>query len=228
MKKTIQTIFIISSFLLAFSFQALADGKPFEGKITYEISFPGSNLDASVMAMFPKEMTVYIKDNLSKTVMNTGMGKTVNIFNSEEMYSVTLLDVMGQKYAIRSSTDDINKKIDESPKPEIKYFDETKEIAGYTCKKAVITIKDKLLGTESKLTVFYSNEISNKNINRNNPVYYGIDGVMLEYEVDAQGTIMKFSATLVKNNKVSKKEFDIPKDYVVTTKEELQSKFGGM
>ncbi|MCD4772576.1 MAG: hypothetical protein K8R41_04220 [Bacteroidales bacterium] len=228
MKKAIQAILILSSFLLVFSFQAFAGGKPFEGKITYEMSFPGSNFDAATLAAFPKEMNIYIKDNLSKTVMNTGMGKTINIFNSEEMYSVTLLDIMGQKYAIRSSSDMINEKIGKGPQSEIEYLDETKVIAGYTCKKAIVTIKDKLIGTESKLTVYYSDEFSHKNINKDNPIFHGINGIMLEYEIDAQGTLMKFTATSVEEKKISKKEFDIPKDYEVTTEDELKSKFGGM
>ena len=228
MKKTIQTILILSSFLLIFSSQAFAGGKPFEGKIIYKMSFPGSNFDASTMAMFPQEMTIFIKDNLSKTVINTGMGKTISIFNSEEMYSVTLLDVMGQKYAIRTSTDDINQNIEKAPQSQIEYLDETKEIAGYTCKKAIITIKEELLGTESKLSVYYSDEITQKGINKDNPIFHGINGIMLEYEMDAQGNLMKFTATSVEEKKISKKEFEIPKDYKVTTADELKSKFGGM
>ncbi len=228
MKKAIQTILILSSFLLVFSSHALADGKPFEGEITYNISYPESNLDASILAMFPKAMTIYIKGNFSKTVLNTEMGKTISIFNSKEKYSVTLIDIMGQKYAIRSSTDDIKEKIEKSPQTQIEYLDETKEIAGYTCKKAIITVKDELIGTESKLSVYYSDEFSHNNINKDNPIFHGIEGIMLEYEMDAQGTIMKFTATSVNKKKISRKEFDVPKDYEVTTEEELKSKFGGM
>ena len=228
MKKAIQTILILSSFLLVFSSHALADGKPFEGEITYNISYPESNLDASILAMFPKAMTIYIKGNFSKTVLNTEMGKTISIFNSKEKYSVTLIDIMGQKYAIRSSTDDIKEKIEKSPQTQIEYLDETKEIAGYTCKKAIITVKDELIGTESKLSVYYSDEFSHNNINKDNPIFHGIEGIMLEYEMDAQGTIMKFTATSVNKKKISRKEFNVPKDYEVTTEEELKSKFGGM
>lgn len=228
MKKAIKTIFILSSFLLVFSLYSFADGKPFEGEVTYEITYPESNLDASVMEMFPKSMKVYIKDEFSKTVLNTGMGKTSNIFNSKEMYSITLLDMMGQKYALRSSTEIINDKIEKAPSSQIEFLDETKVISGYTCKKAIVTIKDELIKTESELIVYYSEEFSQKNLNKDNPIFHGIKGIMLEYEIDTQGILMKFTASLVEAKKISKKEFDIPKNYEVTTEAELKSKFGGM
>lgn len=226
MKKTIKSILLLSSFILIFTSLAIADKKPFEGKVKYKISYEGSNLNEAVLASLPKEMTILIKDNFSKTTLNTQMGKTVNIFNSEEMYSITLINAMGQKYAIRSSSDMINKEIEKGPKPQIEYSDETKEIAGYTCKKAIVTIADEILGTESKLIVYYTNAFKHKNINKDNPIFNEIDGIMLEYQMDAQGMLMQFTASSVEETRVSRKEFDIPKDYEVTTQEELKTKFG--
>lgn len=226
MKKSIQIIFILSIFLFTFSSQIFADGKPFEGEITYEITYPESK--PSQIEMLPNLMKVYVKDELIKTVLNTGMRKTTNIFYSSEMYSIKLLDKMEQKYAVRSSTEIIKNRIDKAPKPQIEYLDETKEILGYTCKKAVVTIKNEMIGTESKLIVYYLDEFSQKNLNKNNPIFYGINGIMLEYEMDAMGTFAKFTAISVKNKKIPRKEFDIPKDYEITTKEELKSKFGVM
>jgi len=39
---------------------------------------------------------------------------------------------------------------------------------------------------------------------------------------------MVFSATAVEKKSLSGKEFEIPSDFTIITKEELKSKFGGM
>ena len=108
------------------------------------------------------------------------------------------------------------------------FFIKNGAISGYTCKKAIVTIKDELIKTESELIVYYSEEFSQKNLNKDNPIFHGIKGIMLEYEIDTQGILMKFTASSIEVKKISKKEFKIPKNYEVTTEAELKSKFGGM
>ncbi|MCK4408353.1 MAG: hypothetical protein KAV44_11800, partial [Bacteroidales bacterium] len=66
-----------------------------------------------------------------------------------------------------------------------------------------------------------------KALNSGQALYSEIDGVLLEYEIDAKGMAMKFEATSVEKKNVSDKEFDIPEDYKITTKDELESMFGG-
>ena len=60
-----------------------------------------------------------------------------------------------------------------------------------------------------------------------NPMFKDIDGTMLQYEVEANGMTMMFTATDVDKGNVSKSEFEVPEDFKQVTKEELQSMFGG-
>ena len=228
MKKSIQIILIASALIFVFTNQSFAGKKPFKGVITYKIAYSGLELDDATKAMLPKILTVMIKGNMSKTSINTVMGMQTTIYNGNDKTSVSLIDmkeIMGQKYAIQTSTEEINKEIEEQNQPTVKYPDETKEIAGYVCKKAEVTVIDDY-GSETTFTVFYTNELGGKALNSGQALYSEIDGVMLEYEIDSGGMTMKFTAISVKKKNISDKEFTIPDEYKTITKDELKGMFG--
>ena len=66
MKKAIR---IFPFLLVIFFFGSVMSfaGKPFEGIITFKITYPDSKYTESQMAMFPKLLTVNIKGSKSKT-----------------------------------------------------------------------------------------------------------------------------------------------------------------
>ena len=226
MKKVIQLILIATTFVFAFTNVSFAGKKPFKGIITYKINFPNSDFDQATLAMMPKVMTVAIKGNMSKTSMNMGMGTQSTIFNGDNKTAVTLIDMMGQKYAIQTSTEDIDNEIADQPKPIVRYLDGTKEIAGYKCKKAEIIFKNDV-NNEVTFNVYYTDELGGKALNSAEALFSEIDGVLLEYEIDAKGMAMKFEATTVEKKNISDKEFEIPEGFKVITKDELESMFGG-
>src|SRR5687767_3903678 len=99
--KNIFKVISLSLFSLSFINVNAQKGKPFEGKIVYEISFPGLELDANNAAMLPKEMTMYIKNGKVRNEMSMGMGMTTStISDSKTKTAITLMDMMGSKYAI--------------------------------------------------------------------------------------------------------------------------------
>jgi hypothetical protein len=200
--------------------------KTFEGLITYKISYPDNKFTESQMAMFPKILTVAIKGEKSRTDIQTGMGNTIEISDYALKTKTTLLDMMGQKFAIRSTWEEIQKEMESEAKGQVTLTPETKTIAGYNCKKATVTVDDK--GTKYTFDVYYTGDLGPKAANFDNPVYKDIDGVLLEFAMQTPQFTMKFSATSVEKKSISAKDFEIPADYTLTTKEELRSKFGGM
>jgi hypothetical protein len=200
--------------------------KTFEGVITYKISYPDNKFTESQMAMFPKILTVTIKGEKSRTDIQTGMGNTIEISDYATKTKTTLLDMMGQKFAIRSTWEEIQKEMESEAKGQVQLTGETKVIAGYTCKKAIVTVDDK--GTKYTFDVFFNSELGPKAANFDNPVYKDIDGVMLEFSMHTPQFTMKFTATAIDKKSIPAKDFEIPQDYTLTTKEELKSKFGGM
>ena len=221
MKKTLSSAWILALLTVVFAFTTQA--KEFKGVVTYKITIEGSGVDDQVKTMMPKTMTLTIKGNKARMDMITGMGKSSNISDGDEKITIALIDMMGQKFAIRSTTEEVMKDLEaESFITEI--LQETKEIAGYNCTKA--RIRDESTGDE--FFVFFTPELGTKALNFDNPQFKDIDGLMLEFEIPNDQFTMRFSAISVEKKNVGDEEFVIPEGYQIKTREEMGSMFGGM
>jgi GLPGLI family protein len=213
------------SVLLMMVVSAFAGPKPFEGIITFKITYPDNKFSESQMAMFPKVMTITIKGDKAKSEIQTPMGAQIEITNYSDKSKVALINMMGQKYAIPETSEEIMADMSKEPTPEVQITTETKTIAGYTCKKAIITVNDD--GSKTTYEVWFSEDFGAMNPNFDNPLYKDINGVLLEFSMVTPQFTMVFSAISVEKQSISIKEFEVPADYTITTKEELQSKMGG-
>jgi hypothetical protein len=175
--------------------------------------------------MFPKMMTVSVKGSKARTEMNVGGGVVIEILDYVSKTKIALINMMGQKYAIKETAEEIEKDNAGQPKGVVTLTNETKNIAGYTCKKAIVTTDED--GVKTTFEVWFTDEIGGKDANFDNPVYKDINGVMLEFTSKTPQANMKFTATSVEKKAVSPKDFEIPADYTLTTQAELKSKFGG-
>jgi hypothetical protein len=211
--------------LFLFISVCLFAGKTFDGVITYKISYPDSKLTEAQLNMVPKMMTVSIKGSKARTEMNVGGGLVVEILDYMAKTKIALINMMGQKFAIKQTKQEIEKENAEQPKGTVNVTDETKDIAGYKCKKAIVTTDDD--GVKTTFEVWFTEELGGKDANFDNPVYKDVNGVMLEFTMKTPQATMKFSATSVEKKSVSAKDFEIPSDYTLTTQEELKSKFSG-
>ena len=162
-----------------------------------------------------------------KTEIISGMGKQIEILNIEEKTTTSLLDIMGQKFSIKTSAQEIQDEITKAPETQIIYTDETKEIVGYVCKKVIIKFKEKDSDTETEVIAYLADDFSNEGVYFDNPVFNGIDGILLEFEINSDEINMKFIATSVNKKNIPEKEFTVPEDFKETTKDELREMFGG-
>ncbi len=217
---------LVAAFTLSFH-EVSAKGKEFTGVIVYNVTYSGDNITPQMLSMMPKTMVQKIKGEMSRVEMNMGMGQTIVIYNGEDKSGVTLMDMMGQKYAMKMSATDIEKEITQGPDVKVEQTDEVKEIAGYKCKKAILTFKEEGATTESQFFAFYTDELGSGKINSDNPLFKDIQGVMLEYTAADNGIIMSFSAVSVDKKKLSDDEFQVPEGYKEISREELESMFGG-
>jgi len=189
----------------------------FEGVIKYAISFDGAKLPPEAMAILKDaETVIYLKGDKRRVDMIMPMQSTSTIVDNKNNNSVTLMEFMGHKFLIKMNGADIKKEQDSAPEINVKFTDETKVIAGYKCKKAIVTIKK---NTENVMNVFYTDEISNNDIK---PIYKGIKGLLMEYSMNQGGREMKFTAKSISKESVAESKFEIPKEgYTETTIEEL-------
>jgi GLPGLI family protein len=222
MKKNLTLSWLLAAVFVISAFQASA--KEFKGVITYKITIEGSGVTDEMKTMMPKTMVMSIKGNKSRNEMSMSMGKTVTISDGDAKTSITLLDMMGQKIAIQSTPEDIQSEMDKGPKTNVNITGETKDILGYTCKKAVITFE----GEETEIIVYFTEELGTKELNFDNPQFKDINGVMLEFEMPNEQFSMKFNAVSVEKKNIEDTEFAIPEGYQIKTKEEMQGMFGGM
>jgi GLPGLI family protein len=123
---------------------------------------------------------------------------------------------MGNKYQLK--TDPAKKKDD--TKPVIKYTDETKTVAGYTCHKAEITVTGKD-GQSYTTNVYYTEDLPSYSGSRDQ--FQGLKGFPLEYTMSQQGMNISIAATNVSKQSVTDDTFTVPSGYKLMTAEEMQA-----
>ena len=211
--------------LIALSISLFAQN--FEGKIVFAMSFPDFK-DTEMSAMLPKEAVSYFKNNQSRMEMSMMMGmKNATISNGNNKSSVTLMDLMGQKYAIENSnfTSVDQKKITDSAK--ITLTNDKKMIAGYQCTKALVEMQNPEKPSEKvKMDMWFTKDISINKSYMNGPMEK-IDGSVLEFSINQSGMKIVLSAREVLKQPVSDDIFSIPTDYKRITAEELKKMMGG-
>jgi GLPGLI family protein len=224
MKTKFKILSILAVILFSANTLSMAAFDGFEGMIKYKIEYEGEGLDATTKAQMPGEMIMYYKGDLIRSEQVSPMYSMASISNIEDGSVIILMDFMGQKFAVNQSAEDIEelKADEEEPeKPEIKYIDETKVIAGYTCKKAEV-IQD-----GETMEVYYTDEISVPQTETAQNSIEGLDGMLMEFTIINEGMTMTMSVQEVKKSKVKKHLFTIPSEYEIKTMEEFKTMFGG-
>lgn len=149
--------------------------------------------------------TVYLKGNLSRSEMVSALASFTTIHDARSGAAVVMQEVGGQKLLIRLTSDDWKDKNRKYEGIKFSNTNETKTLAGYTCKKAVATLKD---GTS--FTVYYTTDIVPENTDYNSQ-FNGLNGLPLEYELTQGSLNIRYVVAQVNLNPVPVSKFDIPK-----------------
>ncbi len=220
MKLTTTTILLALSFLTAFSAIAQSKGNAFKGTITYQVTYPEANISAAQAASMPQSVTMKFNGNKTRAEINMSELSQVLLLDSDAKSTIVLVNINGQKAAINP------KKGERSlgKEPVVEPAGESKEIAGYVCKKANIHFGDEK-SKASPIEVYYSDEIGNNKVFYDNE-YRNLIGIPLEFKYKMQGMNMLLTATKVESGRVANREFEVPSDYKEMTPEELRQMFG--
>ncbi|GAO44182.1 hypothetical protein FPE01S_03_02200 [Flavihumibacter petaseus NBRC 106054] len=149
--------------------------------------------------------TVYLKGSLSRSEMTSALANFTTIHDSRTGAAVVLQEIGGQKLLIRMTADDWKDKNRKYEGITFTPTDETKQLAGYKCRKAVAKMKDG--GT---FTVYYTDEIVPEN-NDYNSQFANLKGLPLEYELIQGKLTIRYVVSQVSLNPVPVAKFDIPK-----------------
>jgi GLPGLI family protein len=173
--------------------------------------------------MLPDEMITRVKGEKSRMEQSMAMGmSSVTITDMKKGTGIVMMDMMGKKIAMEATKEEL-KKLDKKKvsdkKPEFKYTSETKEIAGYECKKAFIVIEG-----AGEMEIYYTEDLPAGASKQ----FEGLKGFPLEYSISQGPMKVSFTATKVIKEKLSDSLFSIPDGYDIMTFEEFQKTMGGM
>ena len=218
MKKILTLLIIFAAFTTG-SVKA-QKSKAFEGTITYDITYPGMQIDPAQAGQLPTSMTIKVKGTKTRMDMVVGVVSQSAISDAATRTQIALIDMMGQKYAIRTSPADLDTAYKKMPAAKIEFKNDTRDIAGYSCKKATVTEEDQTYD------IWYTDAFGTES-NFSNPALREVKGMLMEYESDMNGIKMKMTAKTIKAEKIKDILFMMPADYKELTKEEVKSMFGG-
>ncbi len=225
MKKLFSTLAVVA--LTALSLNAQIK----EGYILYDMKIEGLPPEQAAM-MGDMETKVTFKNGKALTEVTSMMFSQQMVVDETGM--TMLMEQMGNKIAMKQTKEEMEKaeaKVKEKPAdPKIEYTNETKTIAGYECKKAIVTTvgKDK---KEEKMEMWYSDKFENPNKEgkgRGQNVMKGLKGMPFEYAGGQGGMKFKMTAKEVSTDPVSDSKFVLSTEgYKVMTADELKAMQGG-
>ncbi|MEM9052131.1 MAG: hypothetical protein AAGC47_08790, partial [Bacteroidota bacterium] len=150
-------------------------------------------------SMLPNEATLYCKGRKSLFEQKVA-GGGIQAFASDGAHGDALLmmQFLGQGYKVEMTKEQMMS-LKQTKNLEITETDDTKVIAGYSCKKGLAKTG------EETLEFYYSTELESET---NFPPVVKLDGLPLEYEIIRGGVKMKFLATSVEEITVKDSKFE--------------------
>lgn len=208
MKKIITAVAILVA--------TLTNAQVKEGSITYVMTMEGLPPEQAAM-MGDMEMKMFFKDKKVYSETNSMMFSSKTL--ADDNGTLVLIDQMGQKNFMKISKADAEKAAEAAKKdkaPKVEYTSETKTIAGYECKKAIVTTISEKNG-EQKSDVWYTEKIpyvsaGGSKMRGGGDPFASIKGMLMEYSI-AQGPMkIKMSAKEISLDKVADSKFVLSTD----------------
>ena len=210
--------------------------------------------------------TTYLKNDMVKTDMKSETMKGTIYRDNVKKLTTTVFEMMGNKQGFYTTDGDqelMKKRMDsmrearqkadtnQKEKPRMRnvdpttsviYLEESKKIAGYNCKKALI-ILDRVVRKDTTI-VWYNPEIKFTNLastggmsgmgmfsnQMNGGVSFDkVDGFVMQYERKMpRGRMMEVKVTKIVTDKdIAVTEFDIPKDIEIKSMKDMMGQGGG-
>lgn len=225
MKKLFSTLAVVALSALSLNAQIK------EGSITYAMTMEGLPPEQAAM-IGDMELKSTFKNTKVLTEMSSMMFTNQTLVDDKGL--VMLMEQMGNKIAVKQTKEEMEKEEakqkDKPADPKIEYTAETKTIAGYECKKAIVTMvnKDK---KEEKMDIWYCDKFENTNKEgkgRGQSFMKGLKGMPFEYS-GAQGPMkFKMVAKEVSIEPVADSKFELSTEgYKIMTMDELKAMQGG-
>ncbi|HEY0299066.1 MAG TPA: DUF4412 domain-containing protein [Arachidicoccus sp.] len=172
--------------------------------ITYKVSAADATLDSNVINDAYKKFYVSGGKALTEISFSGFNQQTFYNENNDNVYILYLMN--GQKYMRLLTKEQWKEQYKNYKDAKLQTLDKTEKILGYTCKKAIATLRD---GTT--INLYYTSEIKT-NIAENPYEFDNINGLVLKYEAEIQHKYkITYTASSIDFNPVPAEKFTLPK-----------------
>lgn len=201
--------------VILFSIQLVNAQNYFEGKIKWDVEYTLTEDQKTMESYLPKSIDYTVKDkNMKMDMLMMGMQTSVIMKSATKEY-FTLMNMMGQKMAMKMTEADLKIVKHDSSKVIIEKVSETKTIAGYVCSKALVTddkgVKSTIWYT-TKLPMVYDPQYS----------HMKVGGLILGFDTVTDGMKVSMIAVSVSKETILNTVFDIPEGYQLVDKSGLK------
>lgn len=205
---------LIYTFLILLLLNISSFSQSKSAKIEFKIEYELIEELESQRSTLSNKMIIYMNDGFSRKEEVTRIGSQVLINDINNNQSFLLMQIAEEKLAIQvqesSDSNDVKEKVT--------YLDQTKEIAGYSCKKAVLNTYDNKKEEANTIELFYTDEISSIYDLK----FRNIKGTPLEFIVKSKGMTITYTATLISTNQQNDHLFEIPEDFTILSMSEFK------
>ena len=206
---------ITTVFLTGLSF-----GQSEAGKIVYSVEMSSDNPQMAVAASMMNGSTFELTFSKGATMAKMNMGAMMSmttIVNHEDVL-ILMGGMMGNK-AVKTTKGELIDSEGTNMDATVELVDETKKIAGYICKKAIITDSD-----DNEIEYWYTADLKLTVEGQGNANGL-IPGIALAFSIDKRGMTMSYTASSVEDKISDDVNFDvsIPEGYEEMTMEEMGS-----
>ena len=208
---------VIKSFALLFTSMILiiptviAQNDPFTGKIVFDVKTDG-NIPEMAKFMTPTKMTYRFSADKQSMTLNFQMAdqKTIYIPFTKEVR--ILMNIFGQKLVINQTSADLDvMRKQQGETIGVKETNETKTIAGYLCRKTIITKKTSD-GKENASNVYSTDAIDVSKFKLFD-TFPEVKGFPLEFSMKSGQVEFTVIAQNVNKESVPASEFEVGSDY---------------
>lgn len=174
--------------VLAFTFAGFSQKGVY---VKYETEIDAAGEEGEMMAMMMNGSTMEVASSAEKTYTKTNMGTMMTMememdIDGNEM-TIFMTGMMGNMAFQGNPYDLAAEEEEETEEPELELVDETKEILGVKCKKAVLT------DSEGNQSIYWYTEDFNRPKGMDQ-MPNGIPGLCLEFEVVNEAMTMRYTA----------------------------------
>ncbi len=183
------------------------------GVITYKIVYPEEVQNKGFAAFLPTKMISTFKDKDYKVSIKGELSLYQLDYISRNYgdSTVTLFRIFDKRLFHEHDEGEFLFLFETVEESSLEFIDEqTKEIAGINCKKAIVNFNNPDL---QSITVYYTEEISFNRPKENSP-FDDIPGALMEFQLNFKGLELSFIAEEIDIKNIKTEAFMVPDNYV--------------